>query len=611
MSIKAKFSGALCNLLLLLIVFFPVFGQLSGKEKKEKEAERKQQLERKAYVLLNEIAGAAPDLKLPENRSFILAAAADLLWEHDEPRARNLFWDSLNTFNLMGTSIVPKSGSQIDKDTRRPTKEKEQTIKQYFAVFSLRQQLLQRVARRDPQLALDMLRGSRQVPLEPPAEWVGDGFSLPDDSWLEQQIATEAAARDPEKALQLARESLAKGFSYQLIGLLSRFNQKDPEIGTKFAGEIIGKLRGRNLATDLPGASIALSLLTFSRTPTEEPPNIILPATAYQRLELDAEQRRELVEMITNAALAESISGNLLFALPGILLEIKEFAPERVPLVQKKLAAFNQTLNREQRVSDEFNAINRNGTAEEMLTLAGKASDDERTMMQNQAIAMAVMRGREDSLREFINAEIADESRRKTLLDTLDTAQINRAVYKSDAEELQKLLPRIRRKEERARVMSEMAITLEKKGEHDEAVSLLNQAQTLIKMDFESETQTNALLALVGAYALVEPAKAFAIIERTVDRANDDMSKLLLLDKFISTGIVKNAEIEVQHSGMIPIDFAVFKYGKSVAALANADFDRTRAAADRFERTELRLMARLLLAQALLRHDGEFSNAWH
>src|SRR4030095_3674086 len=155
MSIKAKFSGALCNLLLLLIVFFPVFGQLSGKEKKEKEAERKQQLERKAYVLLNEIAGAAPDLKLPENRSFILAAAADLLWEHDEPRARNLFWDSLNTFNLMGTSIVPKSGSQIDKDTRRPTKEKEQTIKQYFAVFSLRQQLLQRVARRDPQLALD------------------------------------------------------------------------------------------------------------------------------------------------------------------------------------------------------------------------------------------------------------------------------------------------------------------------------------------------------------------------------------------------------------------------------------------------------------------------
>jgi hypothetical protein len=114
-----------------------------------------------------------------------------------------------------------------------------------------------------------------------------------------------------------------------------------------------------------------------------------------------------------------------------------------------------------------------------------------------------------------------------------------------------------------------------------------------------------SLSAFVGAYALVEPAKAFGIIERTVDRANDERTKLLLLDKFISTGMIKKGEIWMQHSGMIPIDFAVFKYGKGVAALANADFERTRAAADRFERNELRLMARLLLAQALLRHEDQ------
>jgi hypothetical protein len=52
------------------------------------------------------------------------------------------------------------------------------------------------------------------------------------------------------------------------------------------------------------------------------------------------------------------------------------------------------------------------------------------------------------------------------------------------------------------------------------------------------------------------------------------------------------------------MDFAVFKYGRAVAALANADFDRTKAAADRFQRPELRLMVRLLLAQALLRSDA-------
>ena len=134
---------------------------------------------------------------------------------------------------------------------------------------------------------------------------------------------------------------------------------------------------------------------------------------------------------------------------------------------------------------------------------------------------------------------------------------------------------------------------------------MLDEAQTLIKTDFDSRTQTNALLALVSAYALVEPTRAFAIIERTIDRANDDMTKLLLLDKLVKTGVVKQGELTMRQMGAIPIDYSVFKYGKSVTALANVDFDRTRAAADRFERNELRLMARLVLAQSLLRKEPQ------
>jgi tetratricopeptide (TPR) repeat protein len=225
--------------------------------------------------------------------------------------------------------------------------------------------------------------------------------------------------------------------------------------------------------------------------------------------------------------------------------------------------------------------------------------------MQQQAIVMAVMRGRADSLREFVNTEIEDQSRRKSLLDTLDAEQIDVAAYKGDVEELQKLLPQIRRKEERARAMTQIAVVLEKKGNHDEALKLLDEAQTLIKTDLNSETQTNALLALVAAYALVEPAKAFGIVERGIDTANDEIAKALLLDKIAKSGAVKKGEIRLQQSGMIPIDFAVFKYGNGVAALANADFDRTKAAADRFERNELRLMVRLLLARALLRSDDQ------
>ena len=604
MSITAVSRSLFC-LSLLFLMSISVAAQVSEQEKKEKEAERKQQLERKTYALVDEIAGGALSLKLPENRSYFLAGAADLLWEHDEPRARSLFWDALNTLNLMNPSLTGGANLPGAKSAKLSAKEKEQALNEYFALFGQRQELLRRVARRDPQLALDMMRSSHRVPVAAPVEWIRGGYLLPDDSLLEQEIATEAAARDPQKSLQLARDSLAKGFSFQLFGLLLILNQQSADVGTKFAGDIIDKLRGRNIATDAPGSSIAISLLTFSRPSAEEPAVKLSPPSAARRLKLNEEQRRQLVDLITNAALTESANGNLLFDLTEIMPEIKDFAPEREVLLQKKLATFNQTLNKEQKSSQKYNLLVQNGTPEEMLKFAGTAAEADREWMQRQAISMAVERGRADSLREFVKTEIDDESRRKSLLDAIDAEQINLAAYKDNTEDLQKLLPNIRRREERARAMAEIAIALEKKGNHDDALSLLDEAQTLVKLDLNSETQTDAMLALVGAYALVEPGRAFSIIEGVVDRANEEMVKALLLDKIVRSGIVKKGEIRIRQSGNTPIDFALFKYGKSVAALANADFDRTRAAADRFERNELRLMARLLLAQALLRHDEQ------
>jgi len=141
---------------------------------------------------------------------------------------------------------------------------------------------------------------------------------------------------------------------------------------------------------------------------------------------------------------------------------------------------------------------------------------------------------------------------------------------------------------------------LEKKGDHDGALKLLRDAQGLIKIDLDSPTHTNALMMFVAAYALVDPDRAFAIIEPIIDRANSDVAKLLLLDRIVKSGVVKKGEIILSASGIMPVDFLIFKYGPGVSALAKADFNRTRAVADRIERPELRLMARLMIARTIL-----------
>jgi hypothetical protein len=155
--------------------------------------------------------------------------------------------------------------------------------------------------------------------------------------------------------------------------------------------------------------------------------------------------------------------------------------------------------------------------------------------------------------------------------------------------------------------MVELALLLKEKGEDEEAASLLDDAASLIKTDLKDDRKTNALLALLSAYAIIDPPKAFVRAEWTVDQANSDISLLLLVNRVVKTGAVKNREIILDQGALLPLDFLVFKYGKGVAALAKADFARTRALADRFDRNELRLLAQLMIVKGILQPQNPSS----
>ena len=161
MRIKSIISSSMLFASLLLCIAPSLEAQVSEREKREKELERKQQLERKAYVLAEEIANGALSLKLPENRSYLLANSADLLWDHDNARARNLYWDALNTLPLM---ITPNGNDGTIKDAKPSAKENQRD--RNFIFRSLRcATVLRQVARRDPQLALEMyaIRANRRL----------------------------------------------------------------------------------------------------------------------------------------------------------------------------------------------------------------------------------------------------------------------------------------------------------------------------------------------------------------------------------------------------------------------------------------------------------------
>jgi hypothetical protein len=601
---RIKFSFPNFAFLLFIVLLSPTYvaAQADDKEKAQKELEQRQELERKTLALIDEIVSSAWGLKLAENRSFIQATAADLLWKRDEKRARALFWDALNNLGLQ-TEIGDDANAKDTKDSKSKTpikpqaNEKEQ--KEYLETYTARRNFLSRVARRDPELALEMLRATHQ----PPLPLKNSNFRLPDDSDLEQEIANQAAERDPKKALQIARQSLAKGLTFQLLALLNSLRQQDEDLATEFAGDIIDKFHTTDLSSDQEAFWIALFLLQSSRTPktdSENSQNENFPRAVWKQLKLSDDQRRELVELLTDAASSVSANPNLAGSLDEIMPEIQLFAPDRVAGIKAKMAQVNGRLTNEQKDWKTYDSLFRTATPEQMIHAANSMGDEQRRAIYREAVIVAVMRNRADALRETINTEVADETQRKSLLDSLDAEEIGNAVYQGKVDELQKLLPAIRLKEQRALAMAELAMMLEKKDRHEDALKLLQEARPLVKIDFNSETQSRAFLAVLMAYALVDPPQAFAMAEPIIDRANDNISKLLLLDKIVRTGAVKNGEIIMQDPG-VPLDFALIKYGRGVVALANADFNRTKALAERFQRNELKIMARLLIAQSILR----------
>ncbi len=555
---------------------------------KEKETEKRQELEKNTLALLNETVSAAWSLKLPENRFFVMSSTADLLWKFDEKRARNLYWEVLNSLNQI-TPPVRSTGEH------RPKAERAKSISAYIAMFTLRQRLLRQVARRDSQLALEMLRATRQVAPRPFAS----EFPLPDDRQLEQEIASEVAARDPAQALQVARESLAKGISFELLNLVSQLNEKDSEKASEFAGEIIAKLRTTNVAKDFRASTIALQLLAASR---ESKTSRLTSESAGTpgHLKLNDEQKRDLVELLTDAALSATANSNLLFDINDVMPEIHEFFPERRASLERKLAVFNETLTKQQRDQNAYNTLIRRGMPEEIVRIAAGANDDERLHLYTQAAIIATARGTTDSFRDLVSKEVNSEGEQRKILEALDAEEISLAAHRKQVDRLKELLPKIRRRDERGRAMAELALLLKEKGEDAEAATLLDEAATLIKSDLKSETQSNALLTLLCAYAVVDPPKAFALAERTIDQANNQVSLLLLVDKVVKSGGVKKSEIVLEDGRIMPLDYIVFRYGKGVAALAKADFNRTRALAERFERNELRVLARLLIVKGIV-----------
>ena len=208
-------------------------------------------LEQKALKLLESVAGQVDTLHSPENRARIGSNVAELLWNHDEKRARSLF---AATGDDIRTGLNNTNSGEPGRELT-------------FPVFSkLRRDIIERIARHDPDLALEFLRSTRPpIDLQPRYE------TQSVERAIELQLAGQIAAKNPQLALKLGRQLLAEGFSPDLFQVLTKLAQKDKDAALDFYKAIVDKLKTTNLARDQVALDLALSLVrAFPRPAFDE-----------------------------------------------------------------------------------------------------------------------------------------------------------------------------------------------------------------------------------------------------------------------------------------------------------------------------------------------------
>ncbi|HEV8484489.1 MAG TPA: hypothetical protein VGV87_13180 [Blastocatellia bacterium] len=571
-------------------------------EKPDKKA-----LEKKALALIDEILKEAANLRLPENRIRLQAGTADLLWKIDEKRARSLFKQAMDALgDLIAEARAPQSSRSSSRSFEYEALAQVRT--------QLRQEILQMIAQHDARLARDFLRGTRQAAPAGALNQERDDQEVQ----MELELAQQIAVTDPSQALQIAEDSLESGPpGGELPNIIQQLATKDRDAAAKLTADLMKKFRSANLSTDRTTRSVAIALVSlatnreeFDSASAEKRSSGLSSGPSPPQI-LDDKTLRELVDLLAVAALAPvavdrgSSSGEQYYNaflvvsdLQSLMPQIEKYTPSRAAALKKRFAEITNSFAPEMRVLLEPKPGVDTASVDGLLEAAADAPTEARDGLWIQAAMKALEEGHADRARAIVTERCSDPSVRDQLLEQIDSRALSQAAESGRLDEARLLLAQAS-VEERVSVLTQFASRASTKGDKKAALQMLEEARGLVGAQAANGAELNALLEIARAYITVEPARSFDMVEPVVDHLNRLLAAAEVVDGFEFTGYFKDGEL-LQVQGQSPLIGLVLQCADDTGTLARVDFERARAVADKFQSNDVRLKARLAIAQGIL-----------
>nr|HMT09270.1 hypothetical protein [Pyrinomonadaceae bacterium] len=168
-----------------------------------------------------------------------------------------------------------------------------------------------------------------------------------------------------------------------------------------------------------------------------------------------------------------------------------------------------------------------------------------------------------------------------------------------------KIIAETKGKDKKIVALGILATSVAKLGDKDLANEIMLDAERLVTTNPKNYQDFMYTWLLAGGYAEANPDKAFPLLESTILKANVTLDAFVRVAEFIDVQeeLVDDGEVQVGMFGGEMIRGLTRELGAAnslIRQLANADFNRTKGLANTFDRTEMRVLAKMLVLRAVL-----------
>lgn len=573
----------------------------------------KKELDERIVQTLDQIVNESAFLRLPQNKAIVFAMAGDLYWKFDEKKARDLFR------SLSGELLA----YNVDAEKER----RENTNPFDFYEFNdARNQVLPLVAKRDAELALEILVQTRPASLSeamlkaatPDAKTEPGAFNFNAESQrvrqeiaLEQQFALLAADENPDRAIKLIKDSLAKGVSYNVIQLLQKLHKKDEKKASELAGEVIRKLVDTDLGRKSDEMQVAVQILQMmARTapPTTTAPEGPAGEGKTKQFQFSDAQAKELGTKLVNTFLQPSSSIQMAMLMSRVLPNLEKIVPDKVAMLKQRQTESQRNMPSEFRNSMRMQKVwEPNSTPEDILAEIPKLTNDGERSMAYQAVANKISGIDDEARAKKLIDQISDEKARKLAQERFDSARINRVAATGKLEDARKMIGTLTNKRVQIQKLVSLAQAFHKKGtdtDKESADALMKNARSLIVEPPEDDEDMTNLMEVVKGYAAIDPDTAFRMFEPVVDQINEIMHATAILSKYDRRNrSFKKGELLLRTGTNLYDGTLLFRYLGQIQLLGKADFAKMSGVSDRFQRSDVRTLVKLAAVQGAMRDD--------